>query len=207
MQSFLQTYDVRYASFSVADLNPPGPVLRTVADDEFRAFYHRRYGPMQWEAVYGRNVSLVVARNRAVLERCGVDVSESFVVELEDQTPVRPQAKQEGLGGSASRVPTAAEVRDTRQPRPTNRRATGSASSTASCSPRARWWRSSSRRTTGPVPTSRGQRLRARPPRLWLGSSASAARPRPRACPTRSQYSTPSAPCAPTRGSAGSASE
>lgn len=84
-----QTYDVRYASFSVADLNPPGPVLRTVSDDEFRAFYHQRYGPMQWEAVYGRNVSLVVARNRAVLERCGVDVSESFVVEMEDQTPVR----------------------------------------------------------------------------------------------------------------------
>jgi len=79
---------VRYASISVADLNPPGPVLRSVGDDEFRAFYHKRYGALQWEAVFGRNVSLVVVRNRAVLERCGVDASESFIVELEDQTPV-----------------------------------------------------------------------------------------------------------------------
>lgn len=84
----MQAYDVRYASFSVVDLNPPGPVLRTVADDEFRSFYHQRYGAMEWEAVFGRNVSMVVARNRAVLERCGVDASDSFVVELEDQTPV-----------------------------------------------------------------------------------------------------------------------
>lgn len=81
---------MRYASISVADLNPQGPVLRTVSDDQFRAFYHERYGAMQWEAMFGRNVSLVVARNRGVLERCGVNTSESFVVELEDQTPVRP---------------------------------------------------------------------------------------------------------------------
>lgn len=83
---------MRYASFSVADLNPPGPVLRTVADDEFRAFYHQRYGPMQWEAVFGRNVSLIVARNREVLERCGLDASDSFVVELEHQQPVSREA-------------------------------------------------------------------------------------------------------------------
>ena len=100
-----QTYDVRYASFSVTDLNPPGPVVRTVADDEFRAFYHQLYGPMQWEAVYGRNVSLVVARNRAVLERCGVDVSESFVVELEDQTPVRSRPGSDARGTRIASYP------------------------------------------------------------------------------------------------------
>lgn len=86
--TILQAYDVRYASFSVVDLNPPGPVLHTVSDDEFRSAYHKLYGAMKWEAVFGRNVSLIVARNHQVLERCGVDASESFVVELEDQTPV-----------------------------------------------------------------------------------------------------------------------
>lgn len=83
-----QTYDVRYASFSVYDLNLPGPVLRTVADDEFRAFYHKRYPAEQWEVSFGRNISLVVAKDEEVLKRCQVDNSESFVVELNKQEPL-----------------------------------------------------------------------------------------------------------------------
>lgn len=81
---------MRYASFSVYDLNLPGPLLRSVSDDEFRAFYRTLYGNDTWEISYGRNVSLVVVRNRAVLDRCKLDTSESFVVELDQHEPVRP---------------------------------------------------------------------------------------------------------------------
>lgn len=84
-----QNYHVRYASFSVYDLNLPGPVLRSVSDDEFRTFYRNMYANATWELTYGRNVSLVVVKNRAVLDRCNLDTSDSFVVELDQHEPVR----------------------------------------------------------------------------------------------------------------------
>jgi hypothetical protein len=59
-----------------------------VADDEFRAFYHRRYPAAQWEVSFGRNISLVVAKDEVVLKRCQVDTSEFFVVELNKQEPL-----------------------------------------------------------------------------------------------------------------------
>ncbi len=85
---YTQAYHVRYASMSVVDLNLPGPVLRTVSDDEFRDFYRKRYGNATWELTYGRNVSVLVAKNRAVLARCGLDTSDSFVVELATHEPI-----------------------------------------------------------------------------------------------------------------------
>jgi len=63
-------------------------VLRSVSDNEFRTFYSKMYGNATWELTYGRNVSLVVVKNLAVLERCNVDTSESFVVELDQHEPV-----------------------------------------------------------------------------------------------------------------------
>lgn len=80
---------MRYASFSVYDLNLPGPVLRSISDNEFRAFYRKMYGNATWELTYGRNVSLVVVKNRAVLDRCNLDTLDSFVVELDQHKPVR----------------------------------------------------------------------------------------------------------------------
>lgn len=79
---------MRYASFSVYDLNLPGPVLRSVSDNEFRTFYSKMYGNATWELTYGRNVSLVVVKNLAVLDRCNLDTSDSFVVELDQHEPV-----------------------------------------------------------------------------------------------------------------------
>lgn len=46
------------------------------------------YGNATWELTYGRNVSLVVVKNRAVLDRCNLDTSDSFVVELDQHEPV-----------------------------------------------------------------------------------------------------------------------
>jgi len=78
-----ETYDMRYASLSVYDLKPPGPVLRTFSDGEIRNFYYNLYGAELWEEGYQRNVSLVVANSQAALDRCRVDTSESMVLTLE----------------------------------------------------------------------------------------------------------------------------
>lgn len=78
-----ETYDMRYASLSVYDLNPPGPVLRTFSDGEIRNFYYNLYGAQLWEEGYQRNVSLVVANSQEALDRCRVDTSESLVLTLE----------------------------------------------------------------------------------------------------------------------------
>jgi len=65
----MQTYEMRYASLSVYDLKPPGPVLRTLSDAEVREFYYAKYGAERWEEEFGRNVSLIISTNQAALTR------------------------------------------------------------------------------------------------------------------------------------------
>jgi hypothetical protein len=40
-----------------------------VVTGQFREFYYRLYGPDRWENEFRRNASLIVAKNRAVLQR------------------------------------------------------------------------------------------------------------------------------------------
>jgi len=78
-----ETYDMRYASLSVYDLKPPGPVMKTFSDSEIRDFYYNLYGAQLWEETFQRNVSVVVASSQAALDRCRMDTSESLVLTLE----------------------------------------------------------------------------------------------------------------------------
>jgi len=64
-----QSYQVRYLSFSVYDLNIPAPVIRTVNDAMFTEFYSNLYGSDVWQNKYFRNVSMIVAKNSDVLKR------------------------------------------------------------------------------------------------------------------------------------------
>lgn len=61
---------MRYASLSVYDLKPPGPVLRTLSDAEVRQFYYQKYGAEKWEEDFGRNVSFIITTNQKALSRC-----------------------------------------------------------------------------------------------------------------------------------------
>lgn len=61
---------MRYASLSVYDLKPPGPVLRTLSDAEIRQFYYQKYGAEKWEEDFGRNVSFIITTNQKALSRC-----------------------------------------------------------------------------------------------------------------------------------------
>ena len=64
-----QSYEVRYLSLSVVDLNIPGRVLRSVSDAEFREYYYKLHGGGKWEEDMRRDVSLVVVKDRSVLQR------------------------------------------------------------------------------------------------------------------------------------------
>jgi len=53
----------------VYDLESSGATIRTINDAEFRDFYYSRYGAQRWEEKYERNATVIITRQRDILNR------------------------------------------------------------------------------------------------------------------------------------------